>query len=82
MVAHKNLSNAVLNNRDENKYAEKVFNDNLTSVPLAGPVVLPFLPLAKFNFDILILLEGLVLHSIAFNDASRCGVKKKMKKFG
>ncbi len=31
------------------------FNDNLTSVLLAGPAVLPVLPLAKFNFDILVL---------------------------
>ncbi len=29
-------------------------NDNLTSVLLAGPVVLLVLPLAKFNFDILV----------------------------
>ncbi len=44
-------------------------NDNLTCVLLAGPAVLPVLPLEKFNFDILILLEGPVLHSIAFSDA-------------
>ncbi len=31
------------------------FSDNLTSVLLAGPAVLPILPLAKFNFDILVL---------------------------
>ncbi len=32
------------------------FNDNLTSVLLAGPAVLP---LAKFNFDVLVLLKDL-----------------------
>ncbi len=30
-------------------------NDNFTSVLLTGPAVLPILPLAKFNFDILVL---------------------------
>ncbi len=53
------------------------FSDNQTSVLLAGPAILPFLPLAKFNFDILVLPEGTVLHSIAFSDASRCGAKKR-----
>ncbi len=47
-------------------------NDNLTSVLLEGPAVLPVLPLATFNFDTLVLPEGPVLHSIA----CRCGLKK------
>ncbi len=51
-------------------------NDNLTSVLLAGPAVVPVLPLAKFNFDILVLSEGATLHSIAFSDASRYDAKK------
>ncbi len=54
-------------------------NDNLISVLLEGPAVLPVLPLAKFNFDISVPLEEPVLHSIAFSDASRCGAKKMMK---
>ncbi len=49
-------------------------NDNLTSVLLAGPAVLP---LAKSNFDILVLPDGPILRSIAFSDASRCSAKKK-----
>ncbi len=59
-----------------------VVNDNLTSVLLAGPAILPALPLAKFNFDKLVLPEGPVLHSVAFSDTSRCGAKKKIMKFG
>ncbi len=55
-----------------------IFND-VTSVLLAGPAGLPILPLAKFNFDILVLQEGPVLHSVAFSDASRCGPKKNVK---
>ncbi len=51
-------------------------NDNLASVLLAEPAFLPALPLAKFNFDVLILLEGPELHSIAFSDDSRCDIKK------
>ncbi len=47
---------------------------------LAGPTVLPVLPLAKFNFDILVLPEGPVLRSVAFSDASRCDAKKKKKR--
>ncbi len=35
--------------------SEKKFNDNLTSILLAGTAVLPVLPLAKFKFDILVL---------------------------
>ncbi len=54
----------------------------MTSVLLAGPTVLPVLPLAKLNVDISVLPKGPVLHSIAFSDASRCGAKKKMMKFG
>ncbi len=58
------------------------FNDNMISVLLAGLAVLLVLPPAKFNFDILVLLERHILHSIAFSDASRCDAKKKMMKFG
>ncbi len=56
--------------------SSRQINDNLTSVLQARPAVLPVLPLAKFNFDILVLLEGPELHSIAYSDASRCGAKK------
>ncbi len=51
-------------------------NDNLTSVLLAGPAVLPVIPLAKFNFYILVL--GKLLLSVMPVDA----VQKKMMKFG
>ncbi len=54
-------------------------NDNLTSVLLAGPAIQPVLPLAKFNFDILVLPEEPVLHSIAGSDTSICGAKKDDK---
>ncbi len=54
----------------------------MTSVLLAGPVVLTVLPFAKFNFDTLVLVEGPVLHFVALGDPSRCGAKIKMMKFG
>ncbi len=54
-----------------------IISDNLAGVLLAGPAILLVLPLAKFNFDILVLLEGPVLYSVAFSEASKCGAKKR-----
>ncbi len=69
--------NATVLQDGKNAKCAPVLNDNLTSILLVGPAVLPVLPLAKFNFDILVLWKDLpVLHSIAFSDASRCGIKK------
>ncbi len=58
-----------------------IINDNLTSVLLARPAVLLVLPLAKFNFDILVLRKDLyciLLLSVMPADA----VQKNMMKFG
>ncbi len=56
-------------------------NDNLTSILLAGPAVLSVLPLANFNFDILVLLKDpycILLLSVMPVDAAQ----KNMMKFG
>ncbi len=53
------------------------FNDNLTSKLLAGPAVLPVLPFAKLNFDILVQWKdpySILLLSVMRVDASQ---KKK-----
>ncbi len=58
------------------------FNDNLTSVLLAWPAILPVLPLVKFNFDILVLQKDLywiLLLSVIPIDAAQ---QKKKMKFG
>ncbi len=55
------------------------YYDNLTSVLLAGPAILPVQPLAKFNFDILVLRKDpycILLFSVMLVDAAQ---KKKMK---
>ncbi len=57
-----------------------IINDNLNSVLLAGPAMLPALPLAKFNFDILVLRKDpycSLLLSVMPVDAAQ----KKMMKF-
>ncbi len=46
-------------------------NDNLTSVLLTGPAF------CKIQFWYIVPMEGPVLHSIAFIDASRCDAKKR-----
>ncbi len=64
-----------------NQFLRGLLNDNLTSVLLAGPAVLPVLPLAKFNFDILVLPKDpycILLLSVMPVDAEL----KKMMKFG
>ncbi len=53
---------------------KQTFNDNLMGVLLAGPAVLPVLPLAKFNFDILVLRKEpycILLHSVMPVDAAQ-----------
>ncbi len=53
------------------------FNDNLTSVLLAGPAVLPAGPTTcKIQFWYIGPTERPALHYIAFSDASRWGAKK------
>ncbi len=59
--------------------SQATFN-NLTNVLLAGPVVLPVLPLAKFNFDMLVLQKDpycILLLSVMPVDAAQ----KKIMKF-
>ncbi len=64
-----------IKSESEALFCHPTFNDNLTSVLLAGPAILPVLPLAKFNFDILVLRKDpyciLLLSAMPVVDAAQ-----------